>query len=84
MSNEQTTEPCIALPNTATLLLTASEAAVQCRTTLRTWRTWDSGGQIPQPVRIGRSTFWRADELRAWVEAGCPRRKEWEVLRDPQ
>jgi hypothetical protein len=30
-------------------------------------------------MRIGRATLWRADELRAWVEAGCPRRAEWEA-----
>lgn len=61
------------------LLLTAKQAAALCGKSLRTWRTWDSAGWIPQPVRIGRSTLWRADELRAWVDAGCPRREEWEA-----
>jgi predicted DNA-binding transcriptional regulator AlpA len=61
------------------LLLTAKQAAKICGKSLRTWRTWDSAGWIPRPVRIGRSTLWRADELRAWVEAGCPRRTEWEA-----
>ena len=62
-----------------TLLLTAKQAAKICSKSLRTWRTWDSAGWIPRPVKIGRSVFWRADELRAWVEAGCPRRAEWEA-----
>jgi predicted DNA-binding transcriptional regulator AlpA len=62
-----------------TLLLTAKQAAKICGKSLRTWRTWDSAGWIPRPVRIGRSTLWRADELRAWVEAGCQRRAEWEA-----
>lgn len=61
------------------LLLTAVEAAVMCGKSLRTWRTWDSAGKIPRPVRIGRSTLWRVDELRKWVGAGCPRRGEWEA-----
>jgi predicted DNA-binding transcriptional regulator AlpA len=61
------------------LLLTAKEAAAACGKSLRSWRTWDAGGRIPRPVRIGRSTLWRADELRRWIEAGCPRREEWEV-----
>lgn len=61
------------------LLLTAKQAAATCGKSLRTWRTWDAAGWIPQPVRIGRSTLWRADELREWVEAGCPRRAEWEA-----
>jgi predicted DNA-binding transcriptional regulator AlpA len=61
------------------LLLTAKQAAAMCGKSLRTWRTWDAAGWIPKPVRIGRSTLWRADELRDWVDAGCPRRTEWEA-----
>jgi predicted DNA-binding transcriptional regulator AlpA len=60
------------------LLLKANDAARMCGKSLR---TWDSAGLIPQPVRIGRSTLWRLDELRRWVEAGCPRRDEWEAQR---
>jgi predicted DNA-binding transcriptional regulator AlpA len=61
------------------LLLTAKQAAVLCAKSLRTWRTWDSAGWIPRPVRIGRSTMWRLDELREWAAAGCPRRNDWEA-----
>jgi len=61
------------------LLVTARKAAEMCGRSLRTWRTWDAAGWIPQPVRIGRSTLWRVDELREWVAAGCPRRAEWEA-----
>ena len=62
-----------------TLLVTARQAALMCGKALRTWRSWDAAGRIPRPVRIGRSTLWRVDELRGWVAAGCPRRDEWEV-----
>lgn len=61
------------------LLIPARIASSMCGKSLRTWRTWDSAGLIPQPVRIGRSTLWRVDELKAWVAAGCPRRAEWEA-----
>jgi predicted DNA-binding transcriptional regulator AlpA len=61
------------------LLLSARQAARICGKSLRTWRTWDAAGWIPKPVRIGRSTLWRAHELRLWVAAGCPRRDEWEA-----
>jgi len=61
------------------LLFTAKQAASMCGKSLRTWRSWDSSGWIPKPVRIGRSTLWRADELRDWVVAGCPRRGKWEA-----
>jgi predicted DNA-binding transcriptional regulator AlpA len=66
---------------TSPLLLTARQAAELCGKSLRTWRSWDAAGWIPRPVRIGRSTLWRLDELREWVAAGCPRRAEWEALR---
>lgn len=61
------------------LLVTAKQAAVMCGKSLRTWRTWDAAGWIPRPVRIGRSTLWRVEELRDWIAAGCPRRDEWEA-----
>lgn len=61
------------------LLVTAKTAAAMCGKSLRTWRTWDSLGLVPRPVRIKRSTLWRLDELKAWVAAGCPGRSEWEA-----
>ena len=58
-------------------LLTGAEAAEVCRTSLRTWRSWDSAGKVPKPVRIGRAKLWRASELREWIAAGCPERRAW-------
>jgi len=63
------------------LLLTARRAASLCGVSTRTWQIWNSAGRIPLAVRVGRSNLWRFDELRAWVEAGCPRRDAWEVIR---
>ena len=63
------------------LLVSARQAAKLVDKSLRTWRTWDAAGWIPRPVRIGRSTLWRLEELHAWVAAGCPRRAEWEARR---
>jgi predicted DNA-binding transcriptional regulator AlpA len=60
------------------LLVTARQASSMCGKSLRTWRSWDSAGLIPRPIRIGHSVLWRAEELRKWVLAGCPRRQEWE------
>ena len=61
------------------LLIGAKQAAALCGKSLRTWRTWDSAGLIPRPVKIGRSTMWRLPELESWIAAGCPRRREWEA-----
>lgn len=35
----------------------------------------DAGGEMPRPIRKGRKVLWRLDEIRRWVEAGCPDRK---------
>jgi predicted DNA-binding transcriptional regulator AlpA len=61
-----------------TLLVAARQAARMCGKSLRTWRSWDAAGLIPRPIRIGHSVLWRAEELRLWVLARCPRRQEWE------
>ncbi len=31
----------------------------------------------PLPIRLGKRTLWRYEELAAWVRAGCPRREVW-------
>jgi predicted DNA-binding transcriptional regulator AlpA len=67
----------------APLLLTAQQSAAACGKSVRTWRSWQSLGLIPAPVRVGKAVLWRADELRRWIDAGCPRRAEWEVLHGP-
>ena len=59
------------------LLLNARQAARLCGCSERTWRGWHTMGLVPVPMHIGRSIFWRPEELRAWVEAGCPNRKKW-------
>jgi predicted DNA-binding transcriptional regulator AlpA len=63
------------------LLLRAAQAAALCNTSVRTWRAWDAAGKIPRAIHIGRSTYWRPDELKAWVDAGCPDRVLWETIR---
>ena len=64
----------------ASRLLTAAAAAELFHKTERTWRTWDSIGTIPRPVRIGRAVYWRLREIDAWIEASCPAREDWENL----
>lgn len=72
ISNETYTQ---ALPNA--LLVNARQVAAMLGKSLRTLRSWDGAGRIPRPVRIGRSTLWRLDELQAWSRAGCPARSDW-------
>ena len=69
-------------PRLSPLLLRASDAAAACHTSVRTWHSWNSSGRIPRPIRIGRMVFWRPEELKAWVAAGCPDRAAWEVIHE--
>lgn len=49
---------------------------------IRTVRTWDAGGKLPKPIRIGGRVVWRVDEIRAWLVAGAPNRETWAAIRD--
>ena len=46
------------------------------------WKLHSTGRLGPPPVRLGRCVRWRVGELRAWVEAGCPARDQWQQLRE--
>jgi len=59
------------------LLLNCREAAFTCGVDSKTWRNWHLRGLIPTPVFVGRSLFWRLEELVQWIEADCPKREEW-------
>lgn len=63
-------------------LLSASESAALCGVSVRQWWRWDSSGKIPAAVKIGSTKRWRRDELRQWIDAGCPLRMEWEFSID--
>jgi hypothetical protein len=64
------------------LVLTAADAAAMFQKSVRAWRTWDATGKIPKPLRIGHATYWRPEELKAWVAAGCPDRETWEAMQE--
>ena len=63
------------------LLLDAREAAAICGVSRSHWLAMHSAGRVPLPVRLGRAVRWRRDELRQWIEAGCPGRDRWTAAR---
>jgi predicted DNA-binding transcriptional regulator AlpA len=64
------------------LLLDGRDAARLCGVSPATWYRMVAAGRCPAPVRLSAGCVrWRAQELRAWVEAGCPDRRTWEALR---
>ncbi|APW60526.1 helix-turn-helix transcriptional regulator [Paludisphaera borealis] len=65
--------------SSGTLLIDAEEVARRLDVSSRTvWRL-NSAGKLPKPVAVGGSKKWRSDEIRRWVEAGCPGRSAWEA-----
>ena len=65
----------------APLLMDARAASALCGVSVRTWWALHSAGRTPLPVRLGRRTLWRADELADWCKAGCPARDRWENVK---
>lgn len=66
--------------STTVLLLDAREASRMLGVSRSTWLSLRAAGRTPRPVRIGRRTLWRIDELKAWVDAGCPPLHRWEQI----
>jgi predicted DNA-binding transcriptional regulator AlpA len=63
--------------------VTAARAATLFGMGVSTWWRSTALGTTPAPIKIGRSTRWRLEELRAWMEAGCPRRERWTEMYPP-
>jgi predicted DNA-binding transcriptional regulator AlpA len=41
------------------------------------WKLHSTGVLGPMPIRLGRRTLWRREEIERWVKAGCPSRDRW-------
>jgi excisionase family DNA binding protein len=68
----------MSIETTEKLLLSAAETAALLGISRSAFYSLLSSGRIgPLPVRLGRRTLWRAEELRAWTQAGCPARDRW-------
>lgn len=37
--------------------------------------------KLPAHVLVGQRRRWKRSELMCWIEAGCPGRDEWEMLK---
>ena len=66
------TEPLLLSPEGA-----AEALSISRRELYRLARTGRLG---PEAIKLGGCARYRADELRRWVEHGCPPRREWQQL----
>ena len=65
------------------LLLDAEDAATLLGVSRRHFYGLHSSGRLgPLPVRLGRCSRWRRDELEAWAASDCPSRQQWQALKE--
>lgn len=59
-------------PEDESRLISADEVAQMLSISTRTvWRLLSTGKMV-QPIRIGGSVRWRLDEVKEWINNGCP------------
>ena len=77
-ASSDSTQPAVEAP----ILVDAREVARLLSISYSTvWRL-DVIECLPEPVHLLSRSLWRVDELREWVNAGCPARHRWIELRD--
>ena len=55
------------------LLLDSRQVAKLLKVSDRTLWKMQKTGEIPPPIRIGRSVRWSYETLKNWVDKGCPK-----------
>jgi predicted DNA-binding transcriptional regulator AlpA len=64
------------------MLISARDLAVLLRLSLRSIRSMDVAGRLPEPLRLSPGCVrWKLSEIRAWLDAGAPDRATWEARR---
>ena len=59
------------------LLIDTREVARLLDVCDRTIFSMEKDGRMPPSIKIGRAVRWNLEELRAWVNEGCPCQAEW-------
>lgn len=66
------------VPATAGLLIDKKVVSELLNVSSRTLSRLDDLQAIPEPIRLGGSMIrWRLAEILAWMDAGCPLRRNW-------
>lgn len=60
-------------PRSLAIALRDSEAAALVGVSRAHFRRLVATGRAPRPLKMGNASRWRVDDLRRWVELGCPR-----------
>lgn len=65
-------------PDDQGLLVDYRQVAKLLKVSERTLWKMQHCGEMPPPIRIGRSVRWSLEALRRWIEAGCPVDPAWQ------
>jgi len=57
-------------------LITLEELAGLLHLSPRTLQRKLSAGELPKPIRIGRSIRWQVTTIHKWIQDGCPVMKQ--------
>jgi excisionase family DNA binding protein len=69
--------------NLTPLLMSAKEAAKKLGVGRSHFYALHSSGRLgPLPIRLGKRSLWRRDELEAWVANDCPVRQVWQARKE--
>ncbi len=60
-------------------LLTARDVAAALKVSPRQIWKMLSSGKLVEPVRLGRSVRWRAEDIDEFIRLGCPNRERFEA-----
>lgn len=73
------------VPDTAGLMIGGKTTAKLLNVSVATLYRLQAEEAIPQPVRIGKGTVrWRLAEIIAWIDQGCPPRRDWTYPEDSE
>lgn len=73
LSPVATPSPVSAPSDAPRLLLDSRQAAKMLKVSSRTLWKMQNSGEMPPPIRMGRSVRWNLGVLKKWVDEGCPR-----------
>ncbi len=71
-STTSTIDPVAGSTRMLPALLDVREVARLINTSTKTVYRLTDAGKMPRPVKLGALVRWKADELREWINAGCP------------
>ncbi len=62
-------------------LIDIIEVAKMCGMSKSMYKKLYSMEQTPEGIKLGRLRRWRRTEILAWINAGCPSREKWLIVR---